>query len=233
MNRPLGPPVDATPAPWPSRVTLEGQTVILEPLEESHADALFPHIGGAANAWLWDYMFTDVPSSLAEIRSRIARQAQSKDPFFWAIKVKKHAAQGTAEAEVVGYIAFLAIVPAHRSIEIGHVMYSAALQRTTAATEAIYLLGHYAIRDLGYRRLEWKCNDLNAASRKAAARYGFTFEGVFRQHYISKGRNRDTAWFSILDSEWERGVEAAFEQWLDPGNFDEEGKQKRRLESFR
>jgi RimJ/RimL family protein N-acetyltransferase len=117
-------------------------------------------------------------------------------------------------------------------VEIGNVLFTPALQATTAATEAMYLMARHAFEDLGYRRYEWKCNDLNAPSRRAAVRLGFTYEGTFRQHMIVKGRNRDTAWYSMIDTEWPR-VKAAFEAWLDPGNFDEAGRQKRRLEEIR
>jgi RimJ/RimL family protein N-acetyltransferase len=122
--------------------------------------------------------------------------------------------------------------PQHGVIEIGHIWFAPALQRTRAATEAIYLLARHAFDDLGYRRLEWKCDSLNAPSRRAADRFGFTYEGIFRQHMITKGRNRDTAWYSIIDSEWPSRREA-FEAWLAPGNFDEEGRQRRSLAEYR
>jgi RimJ/RimL family protein N-acetyltransferase len=219
----------ATHALSPSRVTLQGKAVVLEPLQESHTEALYQHIGSAENSWVWDYMFHEPPTDAEQLRSRIATWAKSEDPFFWTIRVMTGQTQG-----IVGYTSFMHIAPEHRTIEIGNVMYSPSLQRTTAATEAVYLLARYAFRDLGYRRLEWKCNNLNEPSKKAATRYGFVFEGLFRQHYIVKGRNRDTAWFAILDSEWvDGGLEKAFEQWLDASNFDENGQQKKRLEEFR
>jgi RimJ/RimL family protein N-acetyltransferase len=124
------------------------------------------------------------------------------------------------------------IRPAMRVIEVGHIVYSAALQRTPLATEAQYLLARYVFETLGYRRYEWKCNALNAPSRHAAERFGFTYEGIFRQHLIVKGRNRDTAWFSMLDSEWP-SRKAAFESWLSPDNFDAEGRQKHSLAALR
>jgi RimJ/RimL family protein N-acetyltransferase len=122
----------------------------------------------------------------------------------------------------------MSIVPQHRVIEVGHIVFTAALQRTTAATEAIYLLARYAFDELGYRRLEWKCNSENEPSRRAAVRFGFTYEGTFRQHMIIKGRNRDTAWYSMLDGDWPER-KRSFERWLEPGNFDEQGRQKQRL----
>jgi RimJ/RimL family protein N-acetyltransferase len=128
----------------------------------------------------------------------------------------------------MGQVTYLRIDPPMGSIEIGNIWFGPGLRQTTAATEAIYLLGRHAFRDLGYRRFEWKCNALNAASRRAAERFGFTFEGIFRQHMVVKGRNRDTAWFSITDGEWPR-IEAGFEAFLDPANFDEQGRQRRSL----
>jgi RimJ/RimL family protein N-acetyltransferase len=125
----------------------------------------------------------------------------------------------------VGQASYLRIEPAHRSIEVGHIMFTPALQRSCGATEVMYLMARHVFRDLGYRRYEWKCNALNEPSRRAALRLGFTFEGVFRQHMIVKGHNRDTAWFSMLDSEWPQR-QANFEQWLAPSNFDAAGRQK-------
>ena len=124
-----------------------------------------------------------------------------------------------------GVASYLRMEPEHGVIEIGHIWFGTPLQRTTAATEAIYLLGKHAMEDLGYRRFEWKCNALNQKSRRAAERFGFTFEGVFRQHMVVKGRNRDTAWYALLDHEWPR-VRAAFERWLDPTNFDANGRRR-------
>ena len=123
------------------------------------------------------------------------------------------------------------IRPAMRVIEVGHILYTGALQRTPLATEAQYLLARYIFETLGYRRYEWKCNALNAPSRRAAARFGFTFEGLFRQHMITKGRNRDTAWFSMLDTEWP-ARKAAFERWIAPDNFDTQDRQKQSLASL-
>lgn len=120
----------------------------------------------------------------------------------------------------------------NRVIEVGNILFTSALQRTPAATEAMYLLARFVFEDLGFRRYEWKCNSLNAPSRRAAERFGFTYEGTFRQHIITRGRNRDTAWYSMLDSEWPR-VKRGFETWLDASNFDSEGKQKRTLEQMR
>jgi RimJ/RimL family protein N-acetyltransferase len=147
-----------------------------------------------------------------------------EDPLF-------HAIVDPAAGSATGVASYLRIDPNHGSIEVGGINYSPLLQRKPAATEAMYLMMKRAF-ELGYRRYEWKCDALNAASRLAAERFGFTYEGIFRQHMILKGRNRDTAWFSMIDSEWPR-VSAAFEQWLAPTNFDGEGRQKRRLAEIR
>ena len=127
--------------------------------------------------------------------------------------------------KAVGYASYMRIEPVHRVIEVGSILYTPRLQQTTLATEAMYLMARHVFEDLGYRRYEWKCNALNAPSRRAALRFGFTFEGIFRQHMIVKGRNRDTAWFSMLDSEWPVR-KANFERWLDPSNFGADGRQK-------
>ena len=130
--------------------------------------------------------------------------------------------------DAVGYASYMRIEPVHRVIEVGSILYTPRLQRTIGATEAMYLMARHVFEDLGYRRYEWKCNALNAPSRSAALRLGFTFEGIFRQHMIIKGRNLDTAWFSMLDSEWPQR-KAAFERWLDPSNFDANGRQRQSL----
>jgi RimJ/RimL family protein N-acetyltransferase len=148
----------------------------------------------------------------------LAERAVSLDPYFYALV-------DPVTEQVLGQFALMEIRPAMRVIEIGNVLYSPALQRTVAATEAQYLAMRYAIETLAYRRYEWKCNALNAPSMRAAERFGFTYEGIFRQHMIVKGRNRDTAWFSVVDSEWP-AVRAAFEAWMNPGNFDADGKQR-------
>ena len=145
----------------------------------------------------------------------------SDDPLFFTLV-------RAADERPLGVASYLRITPEHGAIEIGHIWFGEPLQRTTAATEAIYLLARHAFDELGYRRLEWKCNALNDASRRAAERFGFGFEGVFRNHMVVKGRNRDTAWYAIVDRDWPR-VRGAFEAWLAPENFDGEGRQRRRL----
>jgi len=207
--------VSLRPATAPARDVLAGDRVRLEPLDpDRHAADL--HAEAAGDPRLWDYLPYGPFPDLAELRDHLARQAGSSDPLFFAVVVAGRA---------VGVVSYLRIEPEHACIEIGHIWFGASLQRTPAATEVVYLLARHAFDDLGNRRLEWKCDAANARSRRAAERFGFTFEGVFRQHMIVKGRNRDTAWFSIVDGEWPE-VREAFERWLDPANFDADGRQR-------
>jgi RimJ/RimL family protein N-acetyltransferase len=216
--RPIGPSVDTRPARRPERVMLEGRFIALAPLNASaHADALFEGANGGEKDQVWDYLFNGPYADRATFTANIEEKAKSEDPLFFAIVDK-------ASGKAVGYQTFLRIEPAHRAIEVGNILYTLAIQRTPGATEAQYLFARYVFEDLGYRRYEWKCNALNAPSRRAAQRLGFTFEGVFRQHMIVKGRNRDTAWYSMLDHEWP-ARRAAFERWLAPDNFGAAGRQ--------
>jgi RimJ/RimL family protein N-acetyltransferase len=225
QSQPLGPLVAAHAARRPERTTLRGHTVTLVPLEaEAHADALFRRANGGKNDRAWTYLPYGPYEDPAVFKASIAAKAQSNDALFFAIL-------DNSTGEAVGHQAFHRIEPAHRVIEIGHILYTPEMQRTIGATEAQYLFAAYVFGALGYRRYEWRCDDFNAPSKRAAARFGFTFEGVFRQHMIVKGRNRDTAWFSMLDSEWP-ACGAAFERWLDPANFDAEGRQKVSLTSL-
>lgn len=171
-------------------------------------------------------MFGGPYNSLEEFQTSIDTMSQSSDPFYYAIVDNK-------TQSAVGHASLMRIEPVHRVIEVGNIMYSPALQRSRAATEAMYLLAKHVFEDLGYRRYEWKCDNYNEPSKVAAGRLGFTFEGVFRQHIIYKGRSRDTAWYSMLDAEWQRSVKGGFERWLDDGNFDGEGRQVRRLQDCR
>lgn len=216
----------------PSGKTLPGRTIRLERLSPKHADDLFSLTSGdASREALWDYMF-DGPYSDAEIfQTSITSKSTSTDPFFYAIIDQRTHLSTFGKA--VGYMSLMRMTPDHLGIELGNIMYSPAMQRTTGATEAIYLLARHVFHDLGYRRLEWKCNDLNEPSRRAASRLGFTFEGVFRQHMIVKGRNRDTAWYSVLRDEWDASVGVAMERWLDAGNFREDGSQVKSLQELR
>lgn len=223
---PLGAPVDTAPARRPAPTVLEGRHVRLVPFEAGrHAASLFALSHGPEKEALWAYL-SPAPFADAEAFARHYAEAATKaDPLLFAI-------EETASGRAVGHATYMRIEPAHRVIEVGNILYTPPLQRTAGASEAMYLMARHAFEDLGYRRYEWKCNALNAPSRRAAERLGFTFEGLFRQHMIVKGRNRDTAWFAMLDTEWPK-AKAAFEAFLDPGNLDAEGRQRRRLEDIR
>ena len=216
---PLGPAVDPTPSLLPGAVTLTGRFGTVERLIASrHGLDLWEAVRG--HDPIWAYIPAGPFADEAAFANYIAACEQSKERIFYAI------VDGSRRA--VGISALMEIRPAMRVIEVGNIVYSPALQRTPLGTEAQYLLARYAFETLGYRRYEWKCNALNAASRRAAQRFGFTYEGIFRQHMIVKGRSRDTAWFSMLDSEWP-ARKAAFERWLAPENFDRDGRQKTKL----
>ncbi len=218
----IGPRVEATAAKRPSRTTLEGRVVSVVPLDPiAHAQTLFDHTRGEENEELWRYLFEGPFETRADFDYHLKQKASSEDPLFFAILDKP-------SGDAVGYAAYMRIEPAHCVIEVGSILYTPGLQRSVGATEAMYLMARHVFEDLGYRRYEWKCNALNAPSRNAAVRLGFTFEGVFRQHMIVKGCNRDTAWFSMLDTEWPKR-KAAFERWLDPSNFGAEGRQRTSL----
>ena len=222
MTPEFGPLVSGEPANRPRHTTLTGRTVTLVPLSAAdHAEALFE---GSKLASLWDYLADGPYSTVEAFSSSLAAKSFSTDPLFFAILDK-------VSGKAVGSAAFLRIDEKNRVIEVGHILYTPALQRTVAGTEAMYLMMRHVFDDLGYRRYEWKCNHFNQPSRKAALRYGFTFEGIFRQHMIAKGRNRDTAWYSMLDSEWPER-KAAFEAWLRADNFDEQGRQRVSLSSL-
>ena len=211
--------LDPLPGKRPERTTLDGRVVSMVPLDPvAHAATLYEATRGAENAGLWRYLFEGPFASRAEFDSHVAQKASLDDPLAFAILER-------SSGQAVGWASFMRIEPAHRVIEVGSILYSRRLQRTIGATEAMYLMARHVFEDLGYRRYEWKCNALNAPSRSAALRLGFTFEGIFRQHMIIKGQNRDTAWFSMLDSEWPKR-KVAFERWLDPANFDSSGRQK-------
>jgi RimJ/RimL family protein N-acetyltransferase len=201
---------------------MAGVHVAMEPLDPGkHGDALWAGTGGIENRALWKYMHSGPFAERGTFDAYLTEKAASEDPLYFAVV-------DLATGKAAGHAAYLRIDPGQRVIEVGAIVFSAALQRTRAATEAMYLMARHAFEDLGYRRYEWKCNVLNEASQTAARRLGFSFEGVFRQHMIVKGRNRDTAWFAMLDSEWP-AKKARFERWLAPDNFDETGRQKKRL----
>jgi RimJ/RimL family protein N-acetyltransferase len=198
--------------------------VTLEPLDpERHGDALYAALHGpGADPAQWAHLPYG-PFERDAFAAWARDAAQSPDPLFSTVLVA---------GEPRGWLSLLRIEPAHRCIEVGHIVFGAALQRTPAATEAIFLAASHAFDTLGYRRFEWKCDAANARSRAAAVRFGFTYEGVFRQHMIVKGRNRDTAWYAMLDGEWP-AIRAAFERWLAPENFDAAGRQRARLADLR
>jgi RimJ/RimL family protein N-acetyltransferase len=210
------------PAKRPQRTRLQGRVVALEPLDpQVHGESLYEAIRGPEGENLYRYIAYGPFSHLASFLCDLTEKAKTEDPMYYAI-VQSHSGQ------VVGHAAYLRITPEHRCIEVGSIVYAPSFQRTSGATEAMYLMAKHAFEDLGYRRYEWKCDALNEASCRAAKRFGFIFEGVFRQHMIVKGRNRDTAWFSMTDFEWpERKV--AFEKWLNPSNFDSLGRQRTSL----
>jgi RimJ/RimL family protein N-acetyltransferase len=194
---------------------MTGRYVTLTPLLPSHAEALH----AAADDSVWTYLGYGPFDSAAAYRDWVEANATTDDPLFFAVLV---------EGEPSGVVSYLRHDPANGVTEIGHIWYAPSIQRTRATTEAAYLLCRRVFDDLGYRRLEWKCHALNQPSRDAAARFGFAYEGVFRNHYVVKGRNRDTAWFGMTDGDWP-AVKAAFEAWLDPANFDEDRRQRRSL----
>ncbi|KAJ6005072.1 hypothetical protein N7540_012871 [Penicillium herquei] len=225
MTRPLGAAVDDHPARPPPSTSFTGRSVRLEKLDPRHTDDLYEAIGLPEYSALWDYIGDGPFQDKEAFIPYIERISKSPDPYLYAlIDLKSNKA--------VGFFSLMRIDQPNRVVEIGFVVFSPLLQRTTAATEAFYLITSTVFNDLGYRRFEWKCNDLNEPSKKAAVRFGFQPEGVFRQHMIVKGQNRDTAWFSILDSEWP-ALSKSFEKWLDPQNFDAEGKQRSTLVAFR
>lgn len=219
----IAPLADPSPAPRPERRVIEGRYVQVEPLDPAaHGNDLYTAShGDARKDRIWDYLPYGPFATREGFDTYLAHNAASVDPLFFAIRPK-----GSGHA--AGIATLMTIEPAQRSIEIGHIWLGPDLQNTAAATEALYLLIAYAMDELGYRRMEWKCDAANAASRGAAVRLGFTHEGLFYQHRIVKGRNRDTAWFSILDTEWP-AIRANFETWLEPANFDANGRQRQSL----
>jgi RimJ/RimL family protein N-acetyltransferase len=208
------------PVAPPDGSELVGRHVVLRRVTTDDAAPLFE---AGRDPAIWTYLPYGPYREEDELRARLAEIADSDDPLFYAI---------CRDGRPQGIASYLRITPEHGTIEIGHIWFGTPLQRTTAATEAIFLLARHAFDDLGYRRLEWKCNALNEKSRRAAERFGFTFEGVFRNHMVVKGQNRDTAWYAITDYDWP-AVRSAFEAWLAPANFDEDGVQVSALASSR
>jgi RimJ/RimL family protein N-acetyltransferase len=215
-----------TPRPTPGLVALAGARVRLEPLDwAGHGEGLFAALGGAANAEIWTHMPVG-PFAEAEALRRMLEANRAGDG--WRTLV----ARAGADNAVCGMASYMRIREAHGCAEIGCVAFGAGLRRTRAATEVLGLMAGHLFNDLGYRRYEWKCNQTNAASKRAAERFGFVFEGTFRNDMVAKGKSRDTAWYSIIDAEWP-ALEAGLAGWLAPGNFAADGSQIRTLESFR
>jgi RimJ/RimL family protein N-acetyltransferase len=204
----------------PERVTLDGHYACLEPIGPQHAESLFETTAdGNGDRYRW--LFTHAPRSVAEMQERIEAAAAKSDPLTFAVVDR-------ATGRAVGQQSLMRIAPADGCIEIGGITWGRGAARTRIATEALFLAAKYVFDDLGYRRFEWKCNNRNEPSKAAATRFGFVFEGIFRQHMIVKGENRDTAWFAMLDGDWP-GLKAGYERWLDPSNFDADGLQKAKL----
>ena len=212
-----------TPRPLPDGRTLAGRTVRLEKLAPRHAAGLAE--AASAPASLYDFLFDLPPTGHQDVVAWVEKASAQSDPFFYAVIDQ-------ASGKVLGRLSLMRIDPRHGVIEVGSILYGPALQKTAGATEAIALLAAHVFDDLGYRRLEWKCNDRNAGSKRAALRFGFVYEGLFRQHMVVKGQNRDTAWFAMLDRDWPVN-RRAFAAWLNPANFSPDGRQVRRLETFR
>jgi RimJ/RimL family protein N-acetyltransferase len=227
FGQPIGAPLPGwTPRPVPPRTAMAGRFCRVEPLDcDRHAADLFAANNAAADGRDWTYLpqgpFAEFEPYRASLAAAIGRE-----------KALAHAIVDCDSGGAVGVASYLAIEPQLGTIEVGAINYSPRLQRQPAATEAMYLMMRRVFDELGYRRYEWKCDSLNARSRAAAERLGFRYEGLFRQAVVYKGRNRDTAWFSVIDSEWP-ALRAAFEHWLDPSNFAADGRQRKGLASLR
>ncbi|HXF55051.1 MAG TPA: GNAT family protein [Hyphomicrobiaceae bacterium] len=219
---PIGPAVGRPePAPFPEPRILDGRYCRLEPIAPGHRDDLFAASTGPDAARRFLYLFDSPPASIADIERWITAAMASTHAVVFAVIDK-------ASERCEGRQQLMNIVPAHRSIEIGNIYWGPRVARTRVASEAQFLLARHVFDDLGYRRYEWKCDALNAASRRAAERFGFTFEGHFRRAVINKGRTRDTTWYSIIEEEWP-ALRRAYLDWLDPDNFDSQGRQRVQL----
>jgi RimJ/RimL family protein N-acetyltransferase len=223
FGQPIGPDLPGwTPRPQPTRTPMVGRQVRLEPLEtKRHARDLFEADRNSEDAADWTYLPNEPMYELADYEAWCAGASTTSDPLFFAIIDLK-------SGRAVGRAAFMRIDATNGVMEVGHIKFSPLLQRSALATEAMFLMMRRAFDELGYRRYEWKCDDLNEPSKRAARRLGFIFEGLFRNAVVVKGRSRDTAWFSIIDSEWPK-LRAAFEHWLAPENFSADGAQKESL----
>jgi RimJ/RimL family protein N-acetyltransferase len=211
-------------ARWPALETLEGRFCRLEKLTVEHSRGLYEALQADRSGALWTYLPESPPADLGEMTAWVERVSDREDPAFYALIER-------SSGRCLGRAAYMRIAPAAGSIEVGSILYSPSLQRTPVATEVMYLMMQHAFEALGYRRYEWKCDSLNEPSRRAAERLGFTYEGVFRQALVYKGRNRDTAWYAIIDQDWP-AIRQGFQAWFDPANFDESGRQKQSLATF-
>jgi len=210
----------------PRRAPMEGRYVRLEPLDAAlHGDGLFAASATQDGEQRFRWLYETPPESRSAFQPWLEKVAASSDPLFFVVIDK-------ASGRIGGRQTFMRIDTANGVVEIGNILWNDPVARQPAATEALYLFARHAFDDLGYRRFEWKCNAANEPSRRSALRFGFSFEGIFRQHLVVKGKNRDTAWFSMIDKEWPT-IGRAFEEWLDPANFDSDGRQKRRLDEIR
>ena len=227
LGQPIGFPLpDWTPRPRPPRSAIEGRFCNVEPIDPArHAADLHAANLLDTQGRNWTYLPYGPFARLDDYRDWLERENSGDDPL-------RHAIIERRSGRAVGVASLMRIDPAAGVIEVGGILYAPPLQRTPAATEAMYLMMRRVFDELGYRRYEWKCDSLNAPSRAAALRLGFRFEGTFRQATVYKARNRDSCWFSILDSEWP-ALKEAFERWLDPGNFDAAGRQRQSLPSLR
>ncbi|TXR46950.1 GNAT family N-acetyltransferase [Phyllobacterium endophyticum] len=217
---------DWTPRPLPAREPLEGRYVRLEPISSAmHTDGLYEASSVADAGDRFRFLFENPAQDRQEFAAWVKKLEASSDPMFFAVIDK-------ASGKVAGRQALMRIDPAFGVIEIGHVYWGPLISRRPAATESQFLFMQYAFDGLGYRRYEWKCNNANEPSKRAAERFGFKFEGIFRQHMVQKGLNRDTAWYSVIDGEWP-ALKTAYQAWLSPDNFDADGKQIKRLEELR
>jgi RimJ/RimL family protein N-acetyltransferase len=221
LGQPVGEPVDWAGAPPPGGVRLLGRYVAVEPLADDHVPDLFAALCGPGDAALWTYRPEEPPSDEADLAERVGRWRHSADSLTYALVP-------TDTGRAAGVASFFRIDPVHGSIEVAAVLYARSLQRTRAATEAIRLLASYVFDELGYRRFEWKLDSCNEPSAVAARRLGFRYEGRFRQAMVYKGRNRDTDWFAMTDADW-RLLRPAYDTWLDPANFDADGRQRTAL----
>jgi RimJ/RimL family protein N-acetyltransferase len=226
----LGRSIPDSPATAPSsNIELSGQHVTIVHVSPDHASDLYDLLEGPDNKSLFDYLFDEPPNSAASLETQLTMKASSTNPWFYTLMLN---ATSVKPAKAVGMVSLMRMDLPNRVIEVGNILFTPALQRTPAATEAMYLLARYVFQELGFRRYEWKCNSLNTPSRRAAERLGFQYEGTFRQHMIVKGHNRDTVWFSMLDSDWP-AVRSGFERWLGSLNFDSAGRQIKKLEDLR